>query len=84
MPSTQTSPATKPAQIWEGDHTALVHVLWDAVNEGLIPRGTDCDVLARHIRRSEYQWAVQELSAAGQPPMVFTERPGEFCHGERH
>lgn len=84
MSTTTANPTQGTVKHWEGDHTALVHVLWDARSEGLLPPETDFDALARHIRRSEYQWAVQELAVAGESSMVFDGRPGEFCHGTRH
>lgn len=66
------TPVTGQAQIpevWRADHTALVHVLWEAKHAGLSL--DDADELARLIRSSEYQRAVQELSAVGKPPVVF-------------
>lgn len=69
---TASTPGTQPAdvpEVWRGDHTALVHVLWHAEHEGLTL--DDADELARLIRGSEYQRAVQELAAAGRPPVVF-------------
>ncbi|GEL48578.1 hypothetical protein CHO01_36940 [Cellulomonas hominis] len=58
-------------QAWQGDHTALVHVLWAARHKGMTLAGAD--ELASFIRRSEYHRAVQELSAAGMPPVRFAE-----------
>lgn len=61
---------------WAGDHTALVHVLWRARNAGLLAEDSKTiDKLASFIRSSAYQRAVQELSAAGQPPVTFTPDP---------
>jgi hypothetical protein len=34
---------------WDSDHTALVHVLWAARREGILPREVDYDLLAQHI-----------------------------------
>lgn len=61
--------ATAVPDVWRGDHTALVHVLWEAKHQGLSL--DDADELATLIRRSDYQRAVQELAAAGRPPVVF-------------
>lgn len=66
------------AQVWKADHTALVHELWAARHEGLTL--DDADTLARFLRRSRYQWAVQERCAAGEPPMEFRDEPGEHTY----
>lgn len=65
-------------EAWQGDHTALVHVLWGAAAAGLTLE--DADDLARFIRRSQYQWATQQLSAAGRAPVTFGGEPEEHVH----
>lgn len=67
MTATPSAPEVPP--VWRGDHTALVHVLWAAKRDGLTL--DDADKLATFIRSSGYQRAVQELAAAGRPPVVF-------------
>lgn len=64
-------PAEKPGSIkpWDSDHTALVHVLWDAQHDGLIPKGryrgdAIADVLASRIMQSQWHRAVKEHTAA--------------------
>lgn len=47
-------------QPWDSDHTALVHVLWAARREGLIPREVDYDALASKIMRSKWTRAVRQ------------------------
>lgn len=54
MPSrTSDSEEIKP---WDSDHTALVHVLWDARRKGLSVE--KADELASHIMRSQWMRAV--------------------------
>lgn len=45
---------------FESDHTALVHVLWAAQFEGIMPREVDADVLASHIMQSKWMRAVEQ------------------------
>lgn len=47
-------------QPWDSDHTALVHVLWDAEHKGLTLE--DFDKLASHIMRSKWLRAVRRHS----------------------
>jgi hypothetical protein len=42
-------------QPWDSDHTALVHVLWEAERCGI----SDADELASHIMRSAWMKAVR-------------------------
>lgn len=56
---TQQKGVEGPFESWEGDHTALVHVLWHARSDGLIPRETDCDDLASRIMRSRWMAAAR-------------------------
>lgn len=58
--------AIKP---WDSDHTALVHVLWAAQHDGLIPKGTHrgdaiADVLASRIMQSQWHQAVKQHATA--------------------
>jgi Zn ribbon nucleic-acid-binding protein len=47
----------EPIQLWDSDHTALVHVLWEAQHKGLTVG--DTDELARLIMQSEWMRAVR-------------------------
>src|SRR4051794_33729202 len=49
-------------QPYDSDHTALVHVLWSARDEGLSL--SDADALASHIMRSKWMRAVRTHSRA--------------------
>jgi hypothetical protein len=55
---------TDDIQPYDSDHTALVHVLWDAQREGMTIR--DADALAEHIMASKWMQAV-EAHAKAQP-----------------
>lgn len=44
---------------YDSDHTALVHVLWSAQHDGLIPKDTKCDDLAQKIMTSRWFMAVK-------------------------
>lgn len=48
-----------PYEHWEGDHTALVHVLWSAKNDGLTLE-RDADEIASMILRS--RWRAADLA----------------------
>jgi len=62
-----------PFHYWEDDHTALVHVLWDAKFQGLSI--DDADALASQIMRSRWhkatlaEGAKQELLTTAQAAM---------------
>lgn len=45
-----------PYEYWEGDHTALVHVLWAAKHSGLTIMD-DADTIASMILRSRFMAA---------------------------
>jgi hypothetical protein len=50
-----------PYEPWEGDHTALVHVLWSARNAGLdLDSGEDVDKIASMILHSRWFYAAQQ------------------------
>jgi hypothetical protein len=54
-------------QPYDSDHTALVHVLWDA---GL--KGAEADALASKIMRSKWMRAVR-IHAQERPPAAVSE-----------
>lgn len=55
MGSDQLQDDLKP---WDGDHTALVHVLWDCRHDGLTLKD-DPDKVAARIHRSRWMDAVR-------------------------
>jgi hypothetical protein len=52
-------------QPYDSDHTALVHVLWEAQRGGITV--SDADELASHIMRSKWMRAVREHAVARRP-----------------
>ena len=63
-----------PFDDWEGDHTALVHVLWSAKHEGLT-LDTDCDAIASMVMQSRWL-AKQRHDAAGEQGRASEEGEG--------
>lgn len=55
-----------PFETWEGDHTAMVHVLWHARHEGL-DLASDADRIATLIEQSRCMAAVRHFAATGAP-----------------
>lgn len=51
-----------PFEPWESDHTALVHVLWDAKRRGLTL--DDADEIAGLIRQSRWMAAAEADAAS--------------------
>lgn len=51
-------PHTHPIDPWDSDHTALVHVLWDARRDGLTIE--DADRLASKIMQSRWMRAARQ------------------------
>jgi hypothetical protein len=66
-----------PFQPWEGDSTALVHVLWNARHRGLTLKD-DGPAIAEMIVASRCVAAVRWLAAAGTPttPVMRTRAVG--------
>jgi len=52
-----------PFETWEGDHTALVHVLWAAKHAGLTLQ-SDCDEIASMVMHSRFLAARTALAIA--------------------
>jgi hypothetical protein len=59
-----------PFQAWEGDHTALVHVLWSAKHDGLT-LDKDADAIASMILRS--RWLAAERAETAVAASQHTE-----------
>lgn len=53
-----------PFEVWEGDHTALVHVLWSAKHDGLTLEKNDAEI-ANMIMHSRWL-AAREHAAKEQ------------------
>jgi len=49
---------------WDSDHTALVHVLWEASGKGLTL--AKADELASHIMRSQWMRATRHHAKEGR------------------
>ncbi|WP_181441412.1 hypothetical protein [Curtobacterium sp. MCSS17_016] len=66
-----------PFEAWEGDSTALVHVLWDARHKGLTLKD-DAATIADMIVGSRFLAAARALAAAGTPtvPVMNTRAAG--------
>lgn len=55
----------EPIHDWDSDHTALVHVLWEAERKGLTVR--DADELASLIMGSRWLRAVRQHARGAAP-----------------
>lgn len=70
--------AEPPFEPWEGDHTALVHVLWAAKHDGLT-LADDCDEIASMVLRSRFLAARidQAVNDALRRAQEVTQQPSE-------
>jgi hypothetical protein len=64
--------ADGPFEAWEGDHTALVHVLWAASRQGLTLEG-DADAIASMVMRSQFLASARALDVHAPTPEAATD-----------
>lgn len=64
MADTPAPDVTSDIKPWDSDHTALVHVLWQAERAGITIR--DPDELAQAIMTSKWMQAVRQHAQEGR------------------
>lgn len=85
---TRTKGTEGPFEHWEGDHTALVHVLWAAKHQGLTLEH-DADAIASMVLRSRFLAAhtAQAIEAHGRAAELAARREAagkEITNAERY
>ena len=75
-PDTLQDGTSPPFDWWESDHTALVHVLWSARNQGLNLKD-NADKIAEMILRSRWMAARQYKAATEARRTRYQDRDGD-------